>query len=230
MSVTVFLPCRKGSVRVPHKNTKVFAGIEGGLLKIKLDQLVRISSIDAIILSSNDEVVLDYVANYKSSKVIVDERPDYLGTSETSTDELINYVPSIISGGHVLWTHVTSPFLDGDGYQKILNKYFDALAEGYDSLMTVKELRGFVWDEDGPISYKRQVEKWPRTQTIKPLYEVDSSVFLNTIDQYKKHNDRIGERPWLYVQDKEAALDIDWPEDFLIAEKIWLAKQECAER
>ena len=33
--ITAFLPCRKGSQRIPDKNVKPFAGIEGGLLKIK---------------------------------------------------------------------------------------------------------------------------------------------------------------------------------------------------
>lgn len=33
MSVHVFLPCRKGSERIPNKNTKDFAGVKGGLLK-----------------------------------------------------------------------------------------------------------------------------------------------------------------------------------------------------
>ena len=99
MSINVFLPCRKGSVRIPNKNTKEFAGIKGGLLKIKLDQLLRLTSIESIIVSSNDDVVLDYVNTYKDSRVVVDERPDHLGTSETSTDELIKYVPEIIREG-----------------------------------------------------------------------------------------------------------------------------------
>jgi CMP-N-acetylneuraminic acid synthetase len=34
---TIFLPCRSGSERVPEKNTKPFAEVEGGLLTIKLN-------------------------------------------------------------------------------------------------------------------------------------------------------------------------------------------------
>lgn len=55
----VFLPCRKGSQRVPNKNTRSFAGIEGGLLRIKLEQLLACKKIDKIYLSSDDEVVLN---------------------------------------------------------------------------------------------------------------------------------------------------------------------------
>ena len=47
--ITVFIPCRAGSERVPEKNTRSFAGLDGGLLKIKLDQILRIKLVDKII-------------------------------------------------------------------------------------------------------------------------------------------------------------------------------------
>ena len=36
--IAFFLPTRKGSERVVNKNTRTFAGVEGGILKIKLQQ------------------------------------------------------------------------------------------------------------------------------------------------------------------------------------------------
>ena len=57
--IVVFLPCRAGSERVPHKNTRPFAGEENGLLGIKLMQLESVQSVASIILDSNDEVVLE---------------------------------------------------------------------------------------------------------------------------------------------------------------------------
>lgn len=219
--ITAFLPCRKGSQRIPDKNVKLFAGVEGGLLKIKLDQLLACESIDSIVVSSNDERVLNFANNITDSRIIVDDRPDHLGSSSTTTDELIKYVPSIITEGDVLWTHVTSPFITELDYTDIINHYLDALHNGYDSLMTVLKLQGFIWDESHPISYDRNDLKWPMTQNVKPLYEVDSGVFLSSIDNYKKLNDRIGEKPFLLEQGKLKSVDIDWPDDFTFAEELW---------
>ena len=56
--VAFFLPARKGSQRVKNKNTRTFAGIEGGLLANKLRQLIATERIDEIILSTNDEECL----------------------------------------------------------------------------------------------------------------------------------------------------------------------------
>lgn len=41
--IAFFLPTRKGSERVKNKNTKPFAGIEGGLMENKIKQLVELS-------------------------------------------------------------------------------------------------------------------------------------------------------------------------------------------
>ena len=219
--ITAFLPCRKGSQRIPDKNVKPFAGVEGGLLSIKLKQLLACTTIDSIVVSSNDERVLDFSHKIKDSRIIVDDRPDHLGSNTTTTDELIKYVPSIISEGDVLWTHVTSPFITELDYANIMNSYSKALLNGHDSLMTVLKLQCFIWDDKNPISYNRNDLKWPMTQNIKPLYEVDSGVFLSSIDNYKRFDDRIGNKPFLFTQGKLKSVDIDWPDDFIFAEELW---------
>ena len=58
MTTSLFVPCRRGSERVPDKNTRVFAGHTGGLLGLKLDQLEGVE-VDEIVIDSNDPVVLD---------------------------------------------------------------------------------------------------------------------------------------------------------------------------
>jgi len=68
--ITAFLPCRKGSQRIPDKNIKSFAGNEGGLLNIKLRQLVECELIDQILVSSNDERVLENATNFSLPKSI----------------------------------------------------------------------------------------------------------------------------------------------------------------
>lgn len=61
--VTFFLPTRKGSERVKNKNTRTFAGIEGGILKIKIGQLLQVERVSSIVISTND---LETIAVAKS--------------------------------------------------------------------------------------------------------------------------------------------------------------------
>lgn len=218
----VFLPCRKGSERVPQKNVRPFGGEPHGLLGIKLTQLLLIHAIDEIVLSSNDEDVFRIAEHYSDKRIRVDHRPDALASSSTSTDALIEYVPSIIDSGDVLWTHVTSPFCDASVYEACIHAYYERQKDGFDSLMSVTELRTFIWDESGPVNYNPEKEKWPRTQTLKPLYEVNSALFIAPIETYRDRHDRIGARPYLYTLGARESFDVDWPEDFELAEKMWI--------
>lgn len=220
MSIKCFLPCRKGSERVPHKNIRPFAGYCHGLIEIKLNQLLAVAQIETVVLSTNDEEILEFSKGLNHPKLKIHKRIDSLSLSSTSNDELIGHALSLIPDSHILWTHVTSPFITSEDYQSIIDAYLSCLESGYDSLMTTTKIQGFLWDENKPINYDRAVEKWPRTQTIKPIYEVNSGAFMSHSSNYKKFSDRIGEHPKLYTLDKIKSFDIDWLDDFMIAESI----------
>jgi len=218
--VSVFLPCRKGSERVPKKNIKPFADFENGLIAIKLDQLVQVESVSNIVLSTNDEEILEYAQGLNHPKIQTHKRIESLSTSQTSTDQLVGHALELIPEGHILWTHVTSPFLNGQTYEEIISTYFNKLDRGYDSLMTTNLIHGFLWNEAAPINYDRALEKWPRTQTLAPIHEINSGVFLASAHIYRELQDRIGEKTYLYPLDKIQGFDIDWEDDFKIAEAI----------
>ena len=219
-SVNVFLPMRAGSERVPQKNTKCFGGVEGGLCEIKLKQLLNSRRINRIFVSTNDPEVIRITSKLNCEKITIIQRPDELALSTTSTDDLIKYVPSIMPNAHILWTHVTSPFIGSDIYDEMIGKYLNNISS-YDSLMTVTKLQKFIWNESGPINYDLNAEKWPRTQTIEPLWEVNSGAFITTKDVYNKRMDRIGSKPYLFELKHDVSFDIDWLPDFTFAESIY---------
>lgn len=230
MTLTAFLPCRAGSQRVPHKNTRPFGGEADGLLGIKLRQLLAVRAIDRVLLSTNDPEVLRIAAPHiadAGGRLVVDHRPDHLCSSSTSTDEVIAHVPRVIAEGDVLWTHVTSPFFGVEDYAAAIAAYRAALTEGtHDSLMGVLEIRSFVWMAGRPVNYDRAVEKWPRTQTLPPVHEINSSIFLAPRAVYAAQGDRIGERPLPFVVPKDKSLDVDWEEDFHLASRLWELRRE----
>mgnify|MGYP001064750043 FL=1 len=164
--------------------------------------------------------VIEISNKFNSSRIKIVLRPDELASSTTSTDDLIKYVPEIMPEGHILWTHVTSPFIGPDVYDRIVEKYFENINHN-DSLMTVTKLQKFIWNDTAPINYDHNVEKWPRTQTLEPLWEVNSGAFITTKAIYRQRMDRIGVRPYLFQLHEELAFDIDWLPDFTMAEAIY---------
>ena len=113
---------------------------------------------------------------------------------------------------------IEASFLNSDKYAQIIEKYFDILNCGYDSLITTCSIHGFIWSQNGPINYNRDEEKWPRTQTIEPVHEINSGAFMANARIYKKFSDRIGLKPFLYPLEKIQGFDIDWMDDFQMAQ------------
>jgi N-acylneuraminate cytidylyltransferase len=220
-TIAFFLPTRKGSERVKKKNTRPFAGVEDGLIGNKIAQLVQSRLIDEIIISSNDEECIKIAEKYNDSRIRIMERPEYLCTSQTNLQDLIMYVPTITDAEHILWGHVTTPIIGAEEYDKAIERYFASLEEGYDSLVGVKELRNFLLNHEGRIINNTTDIPWPRTQDLETLYEINHTMFITSRGIYQEKKNRLGDRPYLYVMNEMLSFDIDWEEDFKMAEMIY---------
>jgi len=223
MSISVFLPTRKGSERVKNKNTRKFSKFEGGLLELKLTQLAKLD-VEEVVLSTNDEESIAVARNFESDfpKLRIEIRPDHLALSTTSLSDLIDYVPRIINGEHILWTHVTSPMVDGGIYGDIIKSYHEGLKNGFDSLMSVTGFQNFLWKKElNDIINRIGKERWPKTQELELLYEINSAVFITPKEIYEEKGDRVGEKPYLFEMNKLTSLDVDWEDDFKIAEAVY---------
>lgn len=217
-----FLPTRKGSERVKNKNTRPFADIEGGLVENKLRQLLATKLIDEIIFSSNDETSMEVASQYGGdSRLKIIPRPEELCLSSTNLQDLIGYVPTVTDADHILWGHVTTPLAGAEQYDAGIKLYFEKLDEGYDSLVGVTELRNFLLDKEGKLINNSTPIPWPRTQDLEPLYEINHTMFLAKREVYEEQRNRIGKRPMLYIMDELHSFDIDWPDDFVIAEIMY---------
>jgi len=222
MIINVFLPCKRKSQRVPNKNKRKFANITFGLVKIKINQLLKVKQINKIFLSTDDKKIIKFVLSLNNSKIIIHERKNKnLSKDKTQTQTLINHAKDLIREGHILWTHVTSPIINEKIYDKIIFEYKKCLRKKYDSLMTVTKIGGFVWNDKSPINYNHRHVKWPRTQTIRKLNKVNSAVFLNSVENYEKYSNRIGSKPFMYDIGKFYGLDIDGIDDFILGEYIF---------
>ncbi len=219
--VSFYLPTRKGSERVVNKNTKPFAGIEGGLVENKVRQLLKTRLIDEIIFSSNDETCIAVAEKFKDSRLKIIERPTELCLSSTNLQDLICYVPMVTDADHILWGHVTTPLCGAEEYDAAVKIYKENLGEGYDSLVGVTELKNFILDKNGRLINNTTDILWPRTQDLEPLFPINHTIFMAKREVYEVQRNRIGRKPFLHIMDEIHSFDIDWPEDFVIAEVMY---------
>lgn len=222
-SLSIYLPTRKSSQRAPEKNTRKFSGVQGGLLELKLKELVKLEMADEIILSSNDERSLEIGRSFQKrfDKIRLEERPEHLAASYTSLTDLIEYAGKLAKGDDILWTHVTSPFCGSEIYRRAVKQYY-LRQQDFDSLVGVRKFQNFLWDPEAKDLINRLGrQKWPPTQELRLLYEISNAVFIAPKQYYLEHKDRLGVRPFLFEMEKIPSLDIDDEEDFKIAEGVY---------
>lgn len=227
-SVIAVVPARAGSQRVKQKNTRPFAGFSGGLLELKLLQLSRVPELAEIIVSTNDPIVYDYAVRFcqtTDQRVKALERPDELGHSSTPMSAFIRYAANLRQAGTMMMTHVTHPFARSSFFSDLISAWREAETNGHDSLVTVTKIHKFIWNETGPYNYDNTVEKWPRSQDLRPLFEINHVAYIMPFERMRQVDDRIGANPYLYETPENVSMDIDWEDQFDLLEDIALARK-----
>ena len=87
--------------------------------------------------------------------------------------------------------------------------------------MGVTELKNFLLNKEGKLLNNTTDIPWPRTQDLEPLYSINHTIFLAKRDVYVEQKNRLGKKILLHIMDELYSFDIDWPDDFVIAEIMY---------
>ena len=224
MIIKAFLPCRSGSQRIKNKNTRKFSKFKFGLFQLKVEQLIKVKELSEIIISTDDTKIMNFLKKKKYKKVNLIERPKSLSLSKTKTDDLIIYASKLFNkSDHILWTHVTSPIFGVKDYSNAIKVYKSKIKK-YDSLVGCNIIQDFIFNNKNPINYNYKKTYWPNTQDLKKLYKINNTFFLTSAKNYIFKKNRLGSKIFFLNIKKLKSFDIDWPEDFEIAEKIYEMK------
>lgn len=219
MRLSCFLPIKKNSSRAPGKNVKPISGLRLGLTELKLKQLVEADCFEEIVVSSDDEKVLDFASTMSSSNVKPVEREPELCTNDTPLELLTIHAGKVCVEDHIVWTHVTSPFTCGKVYSNAVNLYANALELGHDSLVSAVAEYKFANFRGRALNYGRS-DFWPNTQELEPVVLISSAIFIASKATYISDKNRVGINPLIYLQQGIEALDVDNQEDLHLAEAL----------
>jgi N-acylneuraminate cytidylyltransferase len=213
MSKTIaVIPARGGSKRIPGKNMQLLNGIPLFVHSIKYAQ--QFPDLIAEIYVSTDDETIRVKALDSGAKVI--DRPELLATdTATSASVLQHALAQIEEVDWVVLLQPTNPLRP----QGLLENAFEILNNGqHDSLMTVTENRQkFGKIKNGkliPFNYTFG----QRSQDMEPLYFENGLLYVSSsalIRQGKIVGDKLFP---LIVNHPFAQVDIDEPEDMLLAE------------
>lgn len=217
--VVALMPMRGGSERIKDKNLKFFNGAP--LYHHMLKKLLKSRFIKEIVIDTDSEEIIENINKFfinDLAKIKIIRRSSNLIGGEVPMNKIIQYDIETLNDEYFLQTHSTNPNLSIETLEDSIKKYFQNL-QNYDSLVGVTELKTRLYTKEGnPINHNPF--KLERTQDLKTIYEENSNIYIFSKESFKKTSARIGETPFFYTINKLESLDIDYIEDFYIAEIV----------
>lgn len=211
MKTVAIVPMKLNNRRLPQKNTKSFTNGKP-LCWYILSTLLTVEGVDEVyVYCSNPDI-----------KEFIPERVKYLRRSEsldqdtTKMNEVLKAFANDVTADVYVMTHTTAPFISKESIEKGLS----AVVSGeYDSSFAAKKLQDFLWKDGKPFNY--ELNNIPRTQDLPPLFEETSGFYIYKSEVMTKFGRRIGDKPFIVEVSEIESIDIDEPEDFMIADAIY---------
>lgn len=220
MSITAIIPVRAGSTRVKNKNIKPFCG--SNLLITKIHQLQRVEKIDNIVVSSDSDEMLEMA---KNEGCIIQRRPyEYCDEKTKSFNEVVEYVVDNSVGDIMIWAPCVCPNCDEKCFEKGISSYFEQIRNGYDSVVSGKSFKEYLFDENGPHNYS--TEKHVKSQDLPNWKTIVNGFYIASKGLMVKRKYFFGYKPFIVELSKMEAIDIDDPIDFDFAEFVYKKKYD----
>lgn len=209
MKTVAFVPIRLNSQRVAGKNMRLLGGKP--LMCHILQTLTEVEGLDEVYVYCSDESIREILPE----GVRFLHRDPSLDSDTTLGKDIYDAFTREVDADWYVLAHATSPFICRSTIEEALAKVHSGEA---DSSFSAERVQTFAWFEGKPLNYS--LDHIPRTQTIEPVYVETSAFFIFSRDLWCERGRRIGDNPHIAVVDHIEGLDIDYPEDFKMAELI----------
>ncbi len=211
MKIVAVVPMKLNNKRLPQKNTKSFSNGKP-LCHYILSTLLSIEEIGEVYVYCSNPDIKEYIPD--GVKYL--QRSELLDQDTTSMTEVLTAFTKEVSADIYVMTHTTAPFIKKES----ICKGIDAVKRGeYDSSFAAKPLQDFLWKDGVPFNYN--LSNIPRTQDLPVLLEETSGFYIYRHNVIATMHRRIGEKPYIVEVGEIEAIDIDEPEDFIIADAVY---------
>lgn len=210
-SVVAVVPTRKGSERVPGKNTRPFA--ETCLLELKLRVLKHLRDVDRIVVNTDCDASVEIA---ERMGVAIHRRDPKFAHSSVTNDLHWRHIAETTECDYVLLAQATSPLVRVSTFQKAIKSFRESDADSVNSTTPVKQ---FLWLNGRPLNY--DVARTPKSQDLPDIRALDFAISLVDRKAMIERGNVVGAKPLLISLDPVESTDIDTALDFEVAEFLY---------
>jgi len=211
MKVAAYIPIKLNNERMPGKNIKSF---EDGtpLCSMMFNAISEVEEIDEIYCFCSSEEIIPYL----EGRVEFLKREEWLNGPEAKCQDIVKSFLEKVDADIIILAHVTSPFLKPESIRKCVQMVKNG---EYDSAFTAGKVQDFLWQDAKPLNF--DPSNIARTQDLPKIYKESVGCYVFTKQVFTETGRRIGFKPYICEVDKIEEIDIDYPEDFEIANAIY---------
>lgn len=214
------IPARGGSKRLPRKN--ILDLNSKPLLAYSIEAGVKSKYIDSVVVSSDDEEILEIAKKYNATLI---ERPEFLASDTATTFDAIKHtIENSDSYDYIVLLQATSPLRNAthidEAIELLVVKNADAIVSVCEmdhsplwsnTLSKDLSMKGFLKDE---VLNKR-------SQDLERYYRLNGAIYIcKTEKLLQEKSFLLKENIFAYKMDRNYSIDIDEEIDFKIAEII----------
>lgn len=209
MKIVCVVPVKLNNERLPGKNIRILGNKP--LIKYILSTLNDIDLIDEtyVYCSSNK------IENYLVGNVKYLKREESLDLPTANFTQIFESFMNKIDADVYVYAHATAPFVSKNTIEKEIKS---VISGEYDSSFTAEKIQDFIWSDGEPLNF--DAENLPRSQDLPVLYRETSGVYVFTKEVFLKYKRRIGKNPNILEVNQKEMIDINYLEDFQLAERM----------
>ena len=225
MAILGIIPARAGSKRIPNKNKKTFYGKP--LISYIIEEAVRSSRLDTVVVNSNDEDILSIASSYEN--IIPLRRPEEISQDHSKAIEYVHHTIEYFNNKGINFEVVvilqpTSPLTLSTDIDKTIQLLENTNADSSVSIVelahAINPLKMKVLDGDKLLPYLEKERGRMSADELPKIFIRNCSIYASKIEIIEQGM-IIGEDCRGYIMPEERSIDINSPMDFEFAEFLY---------
>lgn len=209
MTTVAFMPAKGTSARIENKNLRI---LDGELLfKRKLRQLLDCPGIDLVCLDTESDELAALASELPVRRL---KRPASLATNAADGHDMFAWECAQVEADIYIQSLCTAPFVTAATVSRALA----ALTQSpeHDSLVAVSRAKQYLWRDGEPVYGRGRI---PNSVDL-PEAVVEAMSLYIVRGEAARAGKRFGTNPLLFALDPTEQIDVNWPEDLVLAETV----------
>lgn len=219
--ILALIPARGGSKGLPGKNIRPL--LNKPLIAWTIEAALRSSFLDKVVVSSNDEAILNIALQYKAEVI---KRPMALSADNSLTIDAVKHALGILADrgfmpDSVVVLQPTSPLRNNEDIDTAIKLFYTHKCI---SLVSVCKDNP-CWSLRIKNEYIKPLFNWSflnnkRRQDLPELYRINGAIYISTAKGIKLRCSLLSKDTFAYVMPQDRSVDIDNKVDLEFAELL----------